>query len=154
MSKHNKAKRHEGFFEIIDNAMNSLNVTKKMFLFMIITAVIVPPSLLIGLTITIEPPAESAKVMRQNFLLEQLKNEDISQEEYIREMERVKDMPMFVFGNGMIIHLTILGVALSWLAYGVKQWFMLSKWQKKYEAFKAKRQETDKMLEEEFKDEN
>ena len=154
MSKYDKEKRHEGFFEIVDNAMNSLNVTKKMFLFMIITAVVVPSSLLVGLTIAVEPSPESAKVMRQNILLEQLRNEDISQEEYIKEMELVKDMPMFVFGNGMIIHLTILGVALSWLAYGVKQWFVLTKWRKKYEAFKAKRQETDKMLEEEFKDEN
>ena len=154
MSNNNREKRHDSFFEIVDNAMNSLNITRKMFLFMIITAVVVPSSLLVGLTIAVEPSPESAKVVRQNFLLEQLKNEDISQEEYIAEMELVKEMPMFVFGNGMIIHLTILGVALSWLAYGIKQWFVLTKWRKKYDAFKAKRRETDKMLDEEFKDEN
>lgn len=154
MSNDNKEKRHEGFFEIVDNAMNSLNVTRKMFLLMIITAIVVPSSLLVGLTIAVEPSPDSAKVMRQNLLLEQLKNGDISQEEYIKEMELVKDMPMFVFGNGMIIHLTILGVALSWLAYGIKQWFILAKWRKRYDAFKAKRQETDKMLDEEFENEN
>ena len=154
MSKHNREKRHEGFFEIVDNAMNSLNVTRKMFLFMIITAIVVPSSLLVGLTIAVEPSPESAKVMRQNLLLEQLKNGDISQEEYIKEMELAKEMPMFVFGNGMIIHLTILGVALAWLAYGIKQWFVLTKWRKKYDVFKARRKEADKILDEEFQDEN
>ncbi|WP_316506108.1 hypothetical protein [Nitrosopumilus sp.] len=153
MSNDKREKRHEGFFEIVDNSMNSLNVTKKMFLFMIITAIVVPSSLLVGLTIAVEPSAESAKVMRQNLLLEQLKNGDISQEEYIVEMELVKDMPMFVFGNGMIIHLTIMGVALAWLVYGIRQWFVLTKWRKKYDAFKIKKKETDKILDEEFGDE-
>lgn len=154
MSNDKREKRHESFFEIVDNAMNSLNVTKKMFLFMIITVIVVPSSLLVGLTITVEPSPESAKVMRQNLLLEQLKNGDISQEEYIVEMELVKEMPMFVFGNGMIIHLTILGVSLFWLAYGIKQWCVHTKWRKKYDAFKVKRREVDRMLDEEFENEN
>ena len=153
MSEKDKT-QDKGIFELADNMIHHLNSMRKMFLIMIITAAIVPPLLMLGMIISVDPPSESAQVIREKMLLAQLKNNEISQEEFISEMESALDMPPIVFGNGLILYLIILGVALSWLAYGIKKWIFLSKWGKKYEKFKEKKMNVDRILDKEFESEN
>ena len=153
MSNNNNNHR-ESIFELVDGVVNHLSSMRKMFLIMIITAAIMPPMLMLGIIISVDPPSDSAQVVRGKILLEQLRNNEISQEEFISEMEYALEMPPIVFGNGLILYLIILGVAFSWLGYGIKKWFFISKWRSKYERFKEKRNKVDEMLEDEFENEN
>ena len=151
----NKNNKHrEGIFEFVDGVVSQLNSMRKIFLIMIITAAIMPTLLVLGFIISVDPPSDSAQVIRGKILLEQLRNNEISQEEFISEMEYALEMPPIVFGNGLILYLIILGVAFSWLGYGIKKWLSISKWRGKYERFRERRNKVDKMLEEEFENEN
>ena len=46
--------------------------------------------------------------------------------------------------------LVIFAISLVWLGVGIKQWLSISKWDKKYQKFKAKQEEVDKKLDEYF----
>ena len=48
----------------------------------------------------------------------------------------------------------ILAISLVWLVIGVRQWFVLSKWDKKYKQFKENQKEIDKKFEDDSDDED
>ena len=43
--------------------------------------------------------------------------------------------------------LIIIVISLAWLGIGIRQWIVLSKWDKKYQNFKAKQKEIDEKFE-------
>lgn len=139
-----KDKDHENIFEILDGMMFQLSRTKKMFMIMILTVLILPPASILILTSVAEPPFERQFEGR---LQERLDSGDITQEEY----DEIKQK----FGNGKprkFLHppqLVILVISLVWLGIGIRQWIVLSKWDKKYQQFKAQQDEIDKKLEDE-----
>ena len=49
--------------------------------------------------------------------------------------------------------LVITIISLVWLGIGIRQWFVLSKWDKRYQQFKAKQEEIDKKLDDDSDDE-
>ena len=49
-------KERENIFEILDGIMFQLSKTKKMFLIMILTILIIPPAALLVMTSVVEPP--------------------------------------------------------------------------------------------------
>ena len=75
---------------------------------------------MLGIIISVDPPSDSAQVVGGK-ILEQLRNNEISQEDFISEMEYALEIPPIVFGKGLILYLIILGVTFSWLGYGIKK---------------------------------
>ena len=141
MAKDGKENR-ENIFEILDGIMFQLSKTKKMFLIMILTILIIPPSALLVMSSISEPPFHEQLEQR---LQDRLDRGGITQEEF----DNIKNK----FGNDKPrnpLHpqqLVIIVISLMWLGIGIRQWIVLSKWDKKYQQFKTKQEEIDKELE-------
>ena len=144
MAKDRKENR-KNIFEILDGIMFQLSKTKKMFLIMILTILIIPPAALLVMSSVTESPFEEQLEKR---LQDRLDRGGITQDEY----DNIKKK----FGNDKPrnpIHppqLIIIAISLVWLGIGIRQWIVLSKWDKKYQNFKAKQKEIDKELEDNF----
>ena len=138
----------ENIFEILDGIMFQLSKTKKMFLIMILTILIIPPAALLVMSSVTEPPFQEQLEQR---LQDRLDRGGITQEEY----DNIKNK----FGNDKPrnpLHppqLIIIVISLVWLGIGIRQWVVLSKWDKKYQNFKIKQKEIDKELEDESDEE-
>lgn len=139
---------HESIFEILDGMMLQLSRTKKMFMIMILTVLILPPAAILVVTSISEPPFE---MQFEGRLQEKLVSGDITQEEY----DDIKKK----FGHGKPRHLlhppqlVILVVSLVWLGIGIRQWIVLSKWDQKYQQFKEKQKAIDKKFEDDSNEE-
>ena len=147
MVKDRKEER-ENIFEILDGIMIQLSKTKKMFLIMILTILIIPPAALLVMSSVTEPAFEDQLKQR---LQDRLERGNITQEEY----DNIKKK----FGNEKPrnpIHppqMIIIVISLVWLGVGIRQWFVLSKWDKKYQKFKVKQKEIDKRFEDDSDEE-
>lgn len=141
MAKDRKENR-ENIFEILDGIMFQLSKTKKMFLIMILTILIIPPAALLVMSSATERPFEDQLEQR---LQDRLDRGGITQEEF----DNIKNK----FGNDKprnSLHppqMIIIVISLVWLGVGIRQWVVLSKWDKKYQQFKTKQKEIDKELE-------
>lgn len=141
MAKDRK-ENHENIFEILDGIMFQLSKTKKMFLIMILTILIIPPAALLVMSSATERPFEDQLEQR---LQDRLDRGGITQEEF----DNIKNK----FGNDKprnSLHppqMIIIVISLVWLGVGIRQWIVLSKWDKKYQQFKTKQKEIDKELE-------
>lgn len=141
-------KERENIFEILDGIMFQLSKTKKMFLIMILTILIIPPAALLVMTSVTEPPFQEQLEQR---LQERLDRGGITQEEF----DNIKNK----FGNEKPrnpLHppqLIIIVISLVWLGIGIRQWIVLSRWDKKYQNFKANQKEIDKELEDDSDEE-
>ncbi len=144
MAKDSKENR-ENIFEILDGIMFQLSKTKKMFLIMILTILIIPPAALLVMSSATERPFEDQLEQR---LQDRLDRGGITQEEF----DNIKNK----FGNNKpreSLHppqMIIIVISLVWLGIGIRQWAVLSKWDKKYQQFKTKQKEIDKELEDDF----
>ena len=47
----------------------------------------------------------------------------------------------------------IIVISLVWLGIGIRQWIVLSKWDKKYQQFKQQQEKIDKELEDDSEEE-
>ena len=141
MSKDRK-ESSENIFEILDGIMFQLSKTKKMFLIMILTILIIPPAALLVMSSVTERPFEDQLEQR---LQDRLDRGGITQEEF----DNIKNK----FGNDKprnALHppqMIIIVISLVWLGVGIRQWVVLSKWDKKYQQFKTNQKEIDKELE-------
>ena len=143
MAKDRKLER-ENIFEILDGIMFQLSKTKKMFLIMILTILIIPPSALLVMSSFTEPPFQE-KLERK--LQEKLDRGGITQEEYDHFKKKfIDEKPRKALHPPQLI---IIVISLVWLGIGIRQWMVLSKWDKRYQNFKAKEKEIDKELEDE-----
>ena len=113
-----------------------------MFLIMILTILIIPPAALLVMTSFTEPAFENQLEQR---LQDRLDRGGITPEEY----DNIKKK----FGNDKPrnpIHppqLIIIVISLVWLGIGIRQWVVLSRWDRKYQNFKAKQKEIDDKFE-------
>jgi hypothetical protein len=113
----------ENLFQIMDGIISQLNKTKKMFIIMILTLLILPPiSFVITFTL-LGPPMffGGGGGMHPGF------------------------GPGFGHGFGLARAVPIL-IFLIWLGIGIRQWFVLSKWTKKYERYKELQKKIDEKL--------
>ncbi|MEK6870118.1 MAG: hypothetical protein AABX09_01125 [Thermoproteota archaeon] len=147
MSKDKKNKERENIFEILDGIMFQLSRTKKMFLIMILTVLIIPPAALIVMTSVTEPPFHEQFEQR---LQDKLDSGDITQEEYDDIKNKFgHDRPKQFFHPQ---HMIIFIISIIWLGVGIRQWVVLSKWDKKYQQFKENQEEIDKKFGDESED--
>jgi hypothetical protein len=112
----------ENIFQIMDGIIVQLNKTKKMFIIMILTIMIIPPITFAVTFALLGPP----------FPFHERGPPD-------------RFGPGFnpAFGIARIVPFLI---SIIWLGIGVWQWFVLSKWTKKYERYKELQKKIDEKL--------
>jgi len=152
MSKDSSKKDRENIFEILDGIMFQLSRTKKMFLIMIITTLIIPPISLIVITSVYDSPYQDK--FREDFdirLTSKLDNGEITEDEYnlIKEkfLKREKPNPLL-----RPHQLVIFAISIVWLGVGIRQWIVISQWDKKYQQFKEQQKEIDKKFQDDSDD--
>ncbi|BDQ30757.1 hypothetical protein NZNM25_14190 [Nitrosopumilus zosterae] len=153
MSKDNSNKDRENIFEILDGIMFQLSRTKKMFLIMIITTLIIPPLSIIAITSVYDSPYQDK--FREDFdtrLQSKLDNDEITEDEYNLMKEKFSKKTKL---NPLLRppQLVIFVISVVWLGIGIRQWFVISKWDKRYQQFKEKQKEIDKKFEDDSDDE-
>jgi len=113
----------ENIFQIMDEIIAQLNRTKKMFIIMILTLMIIPPIAFAVTFALLGPPLHFDTGSGGG--------------------------PPDSFGPppqiAMARTVPIL-VSLVWLGIGIRQWFVLSKWSKKYERYKELQKRVDEKL--------
>jgi hypothetical protein len=116
----------ENIFQIMDGIIAQLNRTKKMFIIMILTIMIIPPIAFALSFALLGPPFPFHD-----------------------------GGPADRFGPGFnpafgIARMIPFLISIIWLGIGIWQWFVLSKWTKKYERYK----ELQKKIDEKLNDDN
>jgi hypothetical protein len=119
----------ENIFQIMDGIIVQLNKTKKMFIIMILTIMIIPPITFAVTFALLGPP----------FPFHERGPPD-------------RFGPGFnpAFGIARIVPFLI---SIIWLGIGIWQWFVLSKWSKKYERYRELQKKIDEKLEDDNNDE-
>ena len=123
-----KEDRNENLFEIMDGIISQLNKTKRMFILMIITILILPPISFVITFAVFGPPM------------------------FFNDGDGSVRHEGFRFGPGGFGHgfavariIPIL-IFIVWLGIGIRQWFVLSKWTKRYERYKELQKKIDEKL--------
>ena len=115
----------ENIFQIMDGIITQLNKTKKMFIIMILTIMIIPP-IAFALTFALFGPPFHFDENR----------------EFSESSENAPHIPPQI----ALARIVPILVALIWLGIGIRQWFVLSKWSKKYERYKELQRRIDAKL--------
>ena len=137
-----RKENRENIFEILDGIMFQLSKTKKMFLIMILTVLIIPPAALLVMSSVVESPFEE---QLERKLQDRLDRGGITQDEFDNiKMKFGDDKPRKIMHPPQMI---IIIISIAWLGIGIRQWVVLSRWDKKYRNFKAKQKEIDKKFE-------
>ena len=151
MSRSNKD--HDSIFEILDGIMFQLSKTKKMFMIMILTTLIIPPIALLVMTSTFDSPFNDRFEKRlEDRLNEALRRGQIT----LDEANKIKSQFIDQHRGQVLLQpgqLVIFAISLIWLGVGIKQWLSISKWDKKYQKFKERQRQVDKKLDDYFDDE-
>jgi hypothetical protein len=123
-----KEDHKENLFEIMDGIISQLNKTKKMFILMIITILILPPISFVITFAVFGPPMffDNSNVGMRH--------------------EGFRFGPGG-FGHGFALaRLVPILIFIVWLGIGIRQWFVLSKWTKRYERYKKLQKKIDEKL--------
>jgi len=119
-----RSSSERNLFKLMDGIIYQLNKTKKMFIIMILTVMILPPITLLISSLVFAPPYEDSGPVQKKMI--------------------PGDGRHYKFFNLRIVPLII---SVVWLGIGIRQWFVLSEWTKKYERYKKLQEEVDKKLE-------
>jgi hypothetical protein len=125
-SNNNTKRDSENLFQIMDGIIHQLNTTKKIFIIMILTIMIIPPLSFVITFALFGPPFPfdgSNRILHERF------------------------GPPLQFGHyfGIARFVPFL-ISLVWLGIGIRQWFVLSKWTRKYERYKELQRKIDQKL--------
>jgi hypothetical protein len=136
----------------MDGMMFQLSKTKKMFMIMILTTLIIPPIALLAMTSAYDSPFTDRFEKRlEDRLNEQLRRGQIT----LEEANKIKNQFMDQQRGQVLLQpaqLVIFAISLVWLGIGIKQWVSLSKWDKKYQRYKERQKQVDKKLDDYFED--
>jgi hypothetical protein len=123
-----KEDRNENLFEIMDGIILQLNKTKRMFILMIITILILPPISFVITFVLFGPPMffdDGNGGIRHEGLR----------------------FGSGGFGHGLaLVRVIPILIFIVWLGIGIRQWFVLSKWTKRYERYKELQKKIDEKL--------
>jgi hypothetical protein len=115
----------ENIFQIMDEVVRQLNRTKKMFILMIVSIVVVVPGTFI---VTFALAGGSS----------------FWNDESPHDGSPVNGPPDgAAFGIARAI---VIVFVLAWIVIGVRQWFVLSKWTQRYELYKELQKKIDEKL--------
>ena len=121
-------KSRDNIFEIMDGIIAQLNRTKKMFIIMILTIMIIPPIAFAVTFALLGPPFP------------------FHDRETVSNSLGSSTNP--VFGLARMVPFLI---SIVWLGIGIWQWFVLSKWTKRYQRYKELQKSIDEKLSNEDK---
>ena len=133
-----KDKPVENIFRITDEIVHQLNKTKKMVILMIVSIVVVLPVThfitfaVIGETVFDERNGSGGRP-GPPWLNDQSGGSVAG--------AAPPDNPAF-----RIVQAVVIGTILFWLGIGIRQWFVLSKWTKKYKQYKQLQKKIDEKL--------
>lgn len=119
MAESKDKKPVENIFQIMDQVVNQLNRTKKMFILMIVSIVVVVPTTFI---------VTFALAGGDSFWNGQ-------------QHGGPPDASAFGIARGIVIVFV-----LAWIIIGIKQWLVLSKWTQRYEVYKELQKKIDEKL--------
>ncbi len=132
--------------------MFQLSKTKKIFMIMILTTLIIPPVALLVMTSVFDSPFNDRFDQRlEERINERCRNDHLTRDECNSLKNRLVDRNR----QEVLLQppqLLIFAISLVWLGIGIKQWLSISKWDKKYQKFKEKQEQVDKKLDEYFDD--
>ena len=168
--------------------MLEMSKTKKMFLIMVLTILILPPIGLLIMTTAFDNPFfpdikgfeiheewEDKSYQMRDMLLEientpsELREDNLEETlqsaKYIEITSRLnelseqypqleKDPPKKDKPPVKPLQLIIFVISGIWLGIGIRQWYIMSKWDSKYKQFKKQQEEVDKKIDEEPETEN
>ncbi len=131
-NKKKKEDHKENLFEIMDGIISQLNKTKKMFILMIITILILPPISFVITFAIFGPPmffdggngGGGTGMHNEGFRF--------GPEGFGHGFALARVIPILIF--------------IVWLGIGIRQWFVLSKWTKRYERYKELQKKIDEKL--------
>ena len=116
-----KDNRAENVFRIMDEIVYQLNKTKRMFILMIVSFVIIVPA--------------------THIITFALVGETIFDGGPPFDRSGPPDNPSF-----KVVQAVVVGTVLVWIGIGIRQWFVLSKWTKKYKQYKELQKKIDEKL--------
>ena len=119
----NDNKSRENIFQIMDGIIAQLNRTKKMFIIMILSLMIIPPIAFAVTFALLGPPFHFDDGSRGG------------------PPDSFGPPPQFA-----VARIIPILVSLVWLGIGIRQWFVLSRWSKKYERYKELQKRVDEKL--------
>lgn len=119
MSEPNKDEGIGNLFKIIDGLVYQLHRTKRMFIIMILTVMILPPVALFITSFVNEPPFPGMG----------------------RPPVPPHPDPYYSF----VKQLPLI-ISTVWLGVGIYQWYVLSKWTKRYDKYKEKQRRAEEKL--------
>ena len=119
----NDNKSRENIFQIMDGIIAQLNRTKKMFIIMILSLMIIPPIAFAVTFALLGPPFHFDAGSREG------------------PPDSFGPPPQFA-----VARIIPILVSLVWLGIGIRQWFVLSRWSKKYERYKELQKRVDEKL--------
>jgi hypothetical protein len=125
----NDNKSRENIFQIMDGIIAQLNRTKKMFIIMILSLMIIPPIAFAVTFALLGPPFHFDAGSRGG------------------PLDSFGPPPQFA-----VARIIPILVSLAWLGIGIRQWFMLSRWSKKYERYKELQKRVDEKLDDDDND--
>ena len=134
----------------MDGLMFQLGKTKKIFMIMILTTLIIPPVALLVMTSAFDSPFNDRFDQRlEERINERCRNDHLTRDECNNLKDRLVDR-----NRQQVLlqppQLVIFAISLVWLGVGIKQWLSISKWDKKYQRFKEKQEQVDKKLDDYF----
>ena len=184
MSNEENNQKRESIFGIMDNIMLEMSKTKKMFLVMVLTILILPPVGLLMMTAVFDNPFypdvdgfaiheewEQKSYQLRDMLLEIEKvppemradklEEVLSSDKYIELSTRLNELsdqhaefendPPWDDDKPPVkpLQLIIFVISGIWLGIGIRQWYIMSKWDSKYKQFRKQQDEINKKIDEE-----
>ncbi len=130
-SKDNKPTQN--IFQIMDEIVRHLNRTKKMFLIMIVSVVVVVPGTFIV----------TFALLGANSFWSGVPSDGPD------DSGGPPDESAFGLARGIVI-----AFLLAWIIIGIRQWFVLSKWTQRYEIYKELQKKIEKKLDYESNENN
>ncbi len=136
-NKNDKKKEHvENIFEIMDGIIQQLNNTKRLFILMIVTIMIIPPIAFIASFQLLTPSSSDSSTQMKHSIIGH------GQQEYIWPFGVVDLSSM----THTISHAIPSIIGLIWLVVGIRQWIMLSQWNKRYQRYKELQKKIDEII--------
>ena len=123
----------DNLFQIMDGIIHQLNTTKKIFIIMILTIMIIPP-LSFAITFALFGPPFPFEGGGNTIML----HERFGPRQFGHYFAIARFIPFLI--------------SLVWLGVGIRQWFVLSKWTKRYERYKELQRKIDQKLDDDDND--
>lgn len=147
MSKENNAKNpnkdSKNLFEIMDGIIDQLNKTKRLFIIMILTVMIIPPMVFVITFELLGPPGppSSTPSLNSTSTSSSSKMEMMAHHKSEHREGLLGYNPLFT-----IIKNIPLIIGIVWLGIGIRQWILLSKWSRKYQRYKELQKKIDEKI--------